>query len=131
MYEDLKPCPFCGGEAERITLEDRENFGGDVITCTKCQASSHVEFGRKENLVNSWNRREAITALEAELTKQKHRHEAELRVWNDNYATLEAERDRLREAMEKIKNTKFHRAASSLNHVEIARQALGGTNADV
>lgn len=54
----LKPCPFCGGKAERATLEDGENAGGDVIFCTGiCGASSHVEFGRKENLVSLWNTR--------------------------------------------------------------------------
>lgn len=56
---ELLPCPFCGGEAERFTIGEDEpnNAGGDVITCTKCQASSHVEFGRKENLVDRWNTR--------------------------------------------------------------------------
>lgn len=55
----LLPCPFCGGEALRFTIGDDEpnNAGGDVITCTKCQASSHVEFCRKENLVDRWNTR--------------------------------------------------------------------------
>lgn len=59
MNEELKPCPFCGGKAERITIGDDEpnNAGGDVICCTRCQASSHVEFGRKENLVSRWNTR--------------------------------------------------------------------------
>lgn len=62
---ELKPCPFCGGEAQRFTLPEDEfgNGGGDVITCSRCQASSHVEFGRKENLVDRWNHR----ATEAEL----------------------------------------------------------------
>jgi Lar family restriction alleviation protein len=55
----LKPCPFCGADAERLTLEadDFGNEGGDVIQCTGCGASSHVEFGRKENWVDAWNRR--------------------------------------------------------------------------
>lgn len=55
----LLPCPFCGGEALRFTLPEDGlgNGGGDVITCTRCQASSHVEFGRKENLVDRWNTR--------------------------------------------------------------------------
>lgn len=61
----LKPCPFCGGRAERVTLEDEENFGGDVICCTQCQASSHVEFGRKENLVDRWNTR-ILSAIPAQ-----------------------------------------------------------------
>ena len=66
MREELKPCPFCGGEATRITLTDAdgsENVGGDVICCTRCSASSHVEFGRKENLVSAWNTRAPNEAL--------------------------------------------------------------------
>jgi len=54
---DLKPCPFCGGSAERIELEDEDNFGGSVICCKQCGASSPVHFDRKENLYDSWNRR--------------------------------------------------------------------------
>lgn len=59
MSEELKPCPFCGGEAKRFTIgkDEPNNAGGDVIVCMRCQASSHVEFGRKENLVSYWNRR--------------------------------------------------------------------------
>lgn len=56
--EALAACPFCGGEAERFTIQDEgDNFGGDVVCCKECGASSHVEFGRKENLVSCWNRR--------------------------------------------------------------------------
>lgn len=55
---ELLPCPFCGGEAERTTIEEEgDNFGGDVITCKRCFASSHVEFGFKENIVSHWNTR--------------------------------------------------------------------------
>lgn len=54
---ELKPCPFCGGEAEIIHLDDGDNAGGSCVCCTKCQASGNVEFGRKENFVENWNRR--------------------------------------------------------------------------
>jgi Lar family restriction alleviation protein len=59
IARELKPCPFCGGEAKRITIGENEpsNAGGDIIFCTRCQACSHVEFGRKENLVDRWNTR--------------------------------------------------------------------------
>ena len=57
MSNELKACPFCGGEAERFTLNDEANFGGDVIACKKCGACSRVIFGEKEGLVESWNTR--------------------------------------------------------------------------
>ncbi|QAT69546.1 restriction alleviation protein, Lar family [Citrobacter freundii] len=58
----LMPCPFCGGKAHQLTIEqdDDPHFGGDVITCTECGASSHVEFGFKENLKSAWNSRTAM-----------------------------------------------------------------------
>lgn len=58
----LMPCPFCGGKAHQLTIEQDNDphFGGDVITCTECGASSHVEFGFKENLKSAWNSRAAM-----------------------------------------------------------------------
>ena len=55
MSNKLLPCPFCGGEAERVTLQDEENFGGDVIICKGCDACSRVVFGEKEGLIEAWN----------------------------------------------------------------------------
>ena len=60
----LKPCPFCGGKAQRIDIEDGENAGGSCIECTSCHASGNIEFGYKENFISNWNRRAADT-LEA------------------------------------------------------------------
>lgn len=54
---DLLPCPFCGGEAQRINIEDGNNAGGSCVVCTQCDASSNVEFEFKENFVSNWNRR--------------------------------------------------------------------------
>jgi Lar family restriction alleviation protein len=55
---DLLPCPFCGGTAERIEIEEHgDNFGGTCIGCQRCGASGPVHFDRKENLVSSWNDR--------------------------------------------------------------------------
>lgn len=65
MPSDLLPCPFCGGPAERVDIEDGENAGGSCICCTRCNASSNVEFGFKENYVSNWNRRAPDTAAEA------------------------------------------------------------------
>ena len=64
----LLPCPFCGGEAKQRTLTEDEfgNEGADVIECSQCCASSHIEFGRKENLVSAWNTRALVSTLVAE-----------------------------------------------------------------
>lgn len=55
--EALKACPFCGGKAKRIDVEDGENAGGSCICCTVCNATGNLEFGFKENFVDNWNRR--------------------------------------------------------------------------
>ena len=60
MIEDLKPCPFCGSEAEKYECEDTDNKGGFVVGCTnsRCQASTKVAFGDCDNMLRSlWNRR--------------------------------------------------------------------------
>ena len=58
---NLKPCPFCGGEAERIDIpaehDDIENAGASCIQCSRCAASTALHFDRKENLESSWNDR--------------------------------------------------------------------------
>ena len=57
MSDELKPCPFCGGMAEIVEIDEGENAGGSCVCCTKCLASSNVEFGFKENFFSNWNRR--------------------------------------------------------------------------
>lgn len=54
---ELKPCPFCGGPAEIVHIDEGENEGGSCVCCTRCFASSNVEFGFKENFLSNWNRR--------------------------------------------------------------------------
>jgi Lar family restriction alleviation protein len=54
---DLKPCPFCGAKAEIVNIDEGENVGGSCVCCTRCFASSNVEFGFKENFVSNWNNR--------------------------------------------------------------------------
>ena len=69
--EELKPCPFCGGKAKRVTLQDEENFGGDVIVCINCDACSRVVFGEKEGLNEAWNARALHAEAEALLCDMK------------------------------------------------------------
>ena len=55
---DLKPCPFCGGEA-RLFVN-----GGVRVICPKCYASTRImsdeiEYDNSavETVVEAWNRR--------------------------------------------------------------------------
>lgn len=61
----LLPCPFCGGEAGIVDIDEGENAGGSCVCCTGCMASSNVEFGFKENLVSNWNCRATLSTLDA------------------------------------------------------------------
>lgn len=76
MGEELKPCPFCGGNAERLDVPDEDdvdggvNAGGSCIQCVRCAASTALHFDRKENLVSSWNSRAALSGM-AEPVKVK------------------------------------------------------------
>ena len=66
---ELLPCPFCGGEPERIDFDEDdgepENIGGSAITCKRCKCSTAVVFGYKETLFSSWNERAPANARAA------------------------------------------------------------------
>lgn len=65
MSDKLKPCPFCGGLAEIVEIDEGENAGGSCVCCTTCLASSNVDFGFKENFISNWNRRVQTLAPDA------------------------------------------------------------------
>lgn len=62
---ELKPCPFCGGEAEEKYVKRKKllaKFRYPYVThvpyicCKVCSASSHVKWTR-EDAIEAWNRR--------------------------------------------------------------------------
>lgn len=51
MEQELKPCPFCGGDANIVSREEGITF----ITCKDCYAEM---FGStKESAIKQWNTR--------------------------------------------------------------------------
>ena len=50
----LKPCPFCGGEADTNLM-----FGRVGVTCTKCGANIRMEHAViVDKAIEAWNRRD-------------------------------------------------------------------------
>ncbi len=56
MVEQLKPCPFCGGEA--IVTEHNGGFAAIGCSCGKCRIHPHAfGFPSVEYAAEAWNRR--------------------------------------------------------------------------
>ena len=62
---ELKPCPFCGAEAEFASGYYNDLFSASV-DCTNCLASTHADSDRYYNhttdelenmVIEAWNRR--------------------------------------------------------------------------
>lgn len=49
---ELKTCPFCGGEARVHTF-----YKDYCVYCTKCNASTIKYSPKKEMAIEAWNRR--------------------------------------------------------------------------
>ncbi len=54
--EVLKPCPFCDGEAELISMTDHRHY----VRCMQCD--QQFEQGTSSNAIAAWNRRAAYEA---------------------------------------------------------------------
>ena len=54
---ELKPCPFCGGEAQ--VVPDYPHMGEYTVVCSDCKAKGPVFHKRAEVARKHWNTREA------------------------------------------------------------------------
>lgn len=52
---NLKPCPFCGGEAEIVHSDCKIN--DTRIQCTNCNVKTSWWMGEIEELIEQWNMR--------------------------------------------------------------------------
>lgn len=63
MPIELKPCPFCGGEAEinphSFWNEKEKDFTDKTfgVVCGECQTSGNQFYGTEAEAVEAWNRR--------------------------------------------------------------------------
>lgn len=56
MADKLKPCPFCGGEAEITKTFLYGKVAGYFASCKKCDCQLRT-YASKQGAKNSWNRR--------------------------------------------------------------------------
>ena len=63
--QELKPCPFCGGEARLLLNAKRKIYGkneyrtGVVACCNVCEA--RMFYGSEKLAIEAWNRRAGKT----------------------------------------------------------------------
>jgi Lar family restriction alleviation protein len=76
MSEELKPCPFCGGEA-KVQYEIGSNLHPSVV-CTTCLIRTPKSLSRDKNEVkNIWNTRQEMSEEEAKETLKTFKAERE------------------------------------------------------
>ena len=63
--EELKKCPFCGGEAEV-----RPFLHQYVIGCTQCSGAM-MPFNTKEEVIEAWNTRKPMELIVEKLEEEK------------------------------------------------------------
>lgn len=73
---DLKPCPFCGGDAEIIYRESAArppNWDKSFVQCRRCEAESNWEE-TIEQAITAWNTRHSpVTPVEEGIKLLKRR----------------------------------------------------------
>jgi Lar family restriction alleviation protein len=80
MSEELKPCPFCGGEAEhysRLNTGATADWCGEVSHWASCTGDCGAGTCMHETEASAWvawNTRASTTALQAELAEARARN---------------------------------------------------------
>ena len=55
MTKELKPCPFCGGEA--VFAPEGLVSGGYWIRCRDCNIEQPIVYLMSQDAIDAWNRR--------------------------------------------------------------------------
>lgn len=104
---DLKPCPFCGGEAVQKRVEQTilgtEYFSVICTTC-HCQTAGNQDI---EKSIAIWNTRKPMEAVEEQLKQQVaqyQRRAEEHKDYEDYHARYWAKYGSYKHALEIVRN---------------------------
>lgn len=100
MSEELKKCPFCGADPDIIVQDYDIEDPYYVVACTNCNMS-HSSSDDEDVAIRNWNDHPIEDAQAARI------------------AELEAERDRLREALQIIASGHFSGTVELVNTEEM------------
>lgn len=119
MTEQLKPCPFCGSEAELRFSEGESGKRYYWIPCKKCSCCQTI-FDTPQEAVSAWNNRPIEDLKDDENT----RLEKNLK----DYNRVMLENARLREALQMIATEKDNHGQwlSVEQAAQIAKDTLDG-----
>lgn len=90
---ELKPCPFCGGEAhvyETVNGGTRKLYW---IECLKCYAESPKSLDLPQDSIDAWNRRDEDCELRGKLMAA-----------HSKIMCLESQIEKLRQRLDRRKN---------------------------
>ena len=83
--EELKPCPFCGGEAKLHEQKHREYASTYYVECKNCECKT-IEFLNKDDACERWNTRKPIDRIVEKLRTERdelHEYYNEYRFYGD------------------------------------------------
>lgn len=88
MSEELKPCPFCGGEAKEFTGEDAAPHRW-TVECDSCGA--HVGSDTRHKARAKWNRRAGTTCEQRRTRRVCYVESSHVEWERGEYSYLEVE----------------------------------------
>ena len=71
---DLKPCPFCGGEAEVVLIPNRFIDNEYIVCCSSISCAIRPKTNRfrcEKKAIEAWNTRKPMEAVVAKLEEKR------------------------------------------------------------